>query len=81
MTSLPLKYLSAQLIKKSVGWLKKEHNNILYNKFYYKSIIKNMYQHTNDIAKDVAYVNVSYRTVKIFHRRKGLISCPLYYLG
>ena len=80
MTALPLKNLSAQLIKKSVGWLKIEHNNILHNKSYY-NLSKNMYQHTNDITKDVAYVNVSHRTVKIFHRRKGLISCPLYYFG
>ena len=43
-----------------------------------------MYPHTNDIAKDVFYVNVSHSTVKIFHRKGGeggLITCPLYYFG
>ena len=40
-----------------------------------------MYPHTNDIAKDVTYVNVSHSIVKISHRKRGLICCPLYYFG
>ena len=30
-----------------------------------------MYPHTDDIAKDVTYVNVSHSTVKIFHCKRG----------
>ena len=43
---------------------------------------KKMYPHTNDIAKDITYVNVShYYTVMRSHYKNGLISCPLYYFG
>ena len=40
-----------------------------------------MYPHTNDIAKNITCVNVSHSTVKIFYRKRGLISSPLYYFG